>query len=82
MSIETRITNLAGSTQEQKNKLERLGECIGESTKHAFHDRCLTQYLMRPSKMYLAGDTLIPTMPCPGATRKSYTITVASVLLP
>ena len=86
MKLETHIkylTDLAGWTQEQKNELERLGrllrdskliECLGEDTKHISDDHCLIRYLMQPSKMCLAGDTLIPTMPCPGATRKSYTI--------
>ena len=83
MKLETHIkylTDLAGWTQEQKNELGRLGRLlkdsnlIGEDTKHVSDDHCLIRYLMQPSKMCLAGDTLIPTMPCPGATRKSYTI--------
>lgn len=51
----------------------------GNGTKSVNEDRGLIRYLMRhshttPFEMCLAGSTLIPTMPCKGATRKSLTI--------
>jgi hypothetical protein len=51
----------------------------GEGTKTINEDSGLIRYLMRhrhttPLEMCLSGDTRIPTMPCPHATRKTYTI--------
>lgn len=51
----------------------------GGGEKTPKEDAALIRYLMRhqhttPFEMCLAGDTRIPTMPCPGAQRKTYTI--------
>src|SRR5215207_95590 len=48
----------------------------GEGTKQVNEDRGLIRYLARhrhttPFEMCLGGGTLIPTMPCPAAARKS-----------
>ncbi len=51
----------------------------GAGTKRRSEDTALIRHLLRsrhtsPFEMCLAGDTLVPIMPAPGATQRSYTI--------